>query len=805
MKKKQTTINSIPYNNLDVDTGVFHLGRDKQGNRFSKTLKFTDINYLIAREDERKDIYIRYSKTLNLLTDEMEALLQIVNRKADFRNVEEEVTVELKGDNLDDIREDYNRIIIDGLRDGKGNMKKEMYLTLIVHAKDFKEADKQFQKIVKELEAEFKTFGSNLKELSTVERLELIHDELNYVDVGEYNDERTEIEIQREILKCALTERKFIRGKAIKKEIAPEYMKFELNHYILNERYYRGLYLKTVGEVLDDEFIDDLLSTNTDMIISLYMKPLEKTKSIEVVKKSKTGATQEIMERRRKAAKHKSVEAYISEELQESFDASVELLENLKTNNDKLFNTTFVITCSAKDREELETTTRSLQRIAGKHDVKLNVLLNQQESAFKLSLPLGVLELNTGRYFTTTEVGIFTPFGNQELLQKNGLYYGKNLGSGNSLIIDRRQTVGAGHGAFLGISGSGKSFFAKNEILNIFMNTDEEVIVIDLLEEFTELTSNLGGTIIELSSDSDMCINPFDLTKNYGGNGKGLKLKSEFLLSFFNKLLGGHTGLGIAEKSILDRCIDLTYRNFIASGYDPNLTPTLKDFQEVLKEQEEKEAKVLATALEIYSKGSLSVFSGKTNIDTNNRMVCYNLNKLGEELQEIAYLVIIDNIMQRLSYNGKNNIPSRLYCDEVHMLLNNKTTSEFFIKLFKIARHMHSIISIMTQEVSNLLENDRIAATISNSSFLVLFNQNSREREKLTKLLQLSETQLGYIKAAKKGTGLLILNETSIIPFSNIISKNTSIYKMISTDLDRSKALKEKVEKEARSEVAATI
>ena len=334
------------------------------------------------------------------------------------------------------------------------------------------------------------------------------------------------------------------------------------------------------------------------------------------------------------------------------------------------------------------------------------------------------------------------------------------------------------------------------------MNTDEEVIVIDLLEEFTELTSNLGGTIIELSSDSDMCINPFDLTKNYGGNGKGLKLKSEFLLSFFNKLLGGHTGLGIAEKSILDRCIDLTYRNFIASGYDPNLTPTLKDFQEVLKGQEEKEAKVLATALEIYSKGSLSVFSGKTNIDTNNRMVCYNLNKLGEELQEIAYLVIIDNIMQRLSYNGKNNIPSRLYCDEVHMLLNNKTTSEFFIKLFKIARHMHSIISIMTQEVSNLLENDRIAATISNSSFLVLFNQNSREREKLTKLLQLSETQLGYIKAAKKGTGLLILNETSIIPFSNIISKNTSIYKMISTDLDRSKTLKEK---EAGLEAAVTI
>jgi hypothetical protein len=782
--KKKTTLNSIPYTNLDIDTGIFYLGKS----RFSQTLKFTDINYLIAREDEREDMYRRYSKTLNLLDDETEVLLQIVNRKADFKDIEKEITVELRNDELDSIREDYNKIIIDGLRDGKGNMKKERYLTLITQAKDFKEADKKLQKIIKELEMEFKTFGSKLEEVSCEERLELIHDELNYDKVGEFNFEFTEKDKKRKLTS--------------KNAIAPEYMKFDFNHYKINERYYRGLYLRSIGETLTDEFIDDLLGTNADMIISLYMKPLEKAKSIDAVKEKKTEARTQINERRRKALRNKNLEAYIPEEVQEGFDLSSELLENLKKNNDKLFQTTFVVSYSAKEKEELELTTKSLQRIAGKHDVKLNILLNQQEEIFKLSLPLGILEINTNRYFTTSELGIFTPFGNQELLQKNGLYYGKNLGSGNSLIIDRRQTVGAGHGAFLGISGSGKSFFAKNEILNIFMNTDEEVIVIDLLEEFTELTSNLGGTIIELSSDSDMCINPFDLTKNYGGNGKELKLKSEFLLSFFNKLLGGHAGLGIAEKSILDRCIDLTYRNFIASGYDPNLTPTLKDFQEVLKEQEEKEAKILATALEIYSKGSLSVFSGKTNIDTNNRMVCYNLNKLGEELQEIAYLVIIDNIMQRLSYNGKNNIPSRLYCDEVHMLLNNKITSEFFIKLFKIARHMHSIISIMTQEVSNLLENDRIAATISNSSFLVLFNQNSREREKLTKLLQLSETQLGYIKAAKKGTGLLILNETSIIPFSNIISKNTSIYKMISTDLDRSKTLKEK---EVRLEVAVTM
>ena len=277
MKKntKQTTINSIPYNNLDIDTGIFHLGKDKLGNRFSKTLKFTDINYLIAREDERNDIYTRYSKTLNLLTDEMEALLQIVNRKADFKDIEEEVTVELKGDDLDEIRNDYNKIIINGLKEGKGNMKKELYLTLITRAKDFKEADRQFGKIIKELEAEFKSFGSDLKEVNVAERLELIYDELNYDSVGEF--------------KYEFTEKDRNRIKTSKAAIAPEYMKFDLNYYKINERYYRGMYLKSVGEMLDDEFIDDLLSTNTDMIISLYMKPLEKTKSIEVVKKSKTG------------------------------------------------------------------------------------------------------------------------------------------------------------------------------------------------------------------------------------------------------------------------------------------------------------------------------------------------------------------------------------------------------------------------------------------------------------------------------------------------------------------------------------
>ena len=595
-----------------------------------------------------------------------------------------------------------------------------------------------------------------------------MHDMMNEHEIGLFKPEELR------------TDRK--QGLTSKNAIAPTYMKFDLSYYKLNNRYYRGLFIKTYADTLDDRFIDELLSTNLELNISIYLDPLDKAKALELIRKKKADAEVEMLDRRKKALKNKSLEVYVPEELQESLDTTKELLENLKKNSDKMFYSTIIINHGASDKKKLDEDTKTLQRIANKHDIKLGTLMQQQEDCFRLSLPLGICSLSCGRFLTTTEAAIFTPFGVQELIQKNGLYYGKNSASGNTLIIDRRNTQGAGHGAYLGITGSGKSFAMKNEVIATALNTSEEIIMVDPLDDFGELTKRLGGEVIKISVDSENYINPFDFNASYG-DGKGINLKAEFLLSFFDKLLGGHSGLNIAEKSIIDRCITEVYRDYIASEYDPELVPTMKEFQEVLASQEEKEAKSLATSLEIYSKGSLSVFSHKTNINTENRIICYNLKDLGEALQEIAYLVIMDNIMSRLSFNGINNIPSRLYCDEFHLMINNKLTSEFFIKMFKIARHMHCIISVATQEVSNLLENDRIASTIANSSFLVLLNQNSREREKLAQMLNLSKSQLSYIKSSKKGTGLLILNETTIIPFENILDKNNKIYELISTDL----------------------
>ncbi len=759
-------LESIPYIGIDYETGLIKLNKDT----YSLALKFSDINYLISKEEDQLEIFDKYSKMLNYFSEDFKIQLSIINKRIDLGIVEENIKIEMKNDGLDDVREDYNKILVDGLRKGKGNMKKELLLTINVKADSYEDATHQLEKVIKELENEFKGFGSKLEVLSLKERLELMHDILNYDSIGLFNKE------------CLKNDKK--QGLTSKNAIAPDYLEFNINYYKINERYYRGLFIKTYPDSLDDEFINEIISTNLDLNISIHLDPIEKTKALELVRRKKSEAEVELLDRKKKALKNKSLEIYVPEELQDSLDTTKELLENLKKNSDKMFYSTITIVVGSDNKKELDDNVKSLQRIAGKHDVRLGTLLQQQEEVFKMSLGLGICELSCGRLFTTTEASIFTPFSVQELLEKNGLYYGKNSASGNTLIIDRRKTQGAGHGATLGLSGSGKSFSMKSEIVSVALNTDEEILIIDPLNEFTDLTNKLGGEVINISVDSTNYINPFDFDSTYG-DGKGINMKAEFLLSLFDKLLGGSSGLSIIEKSIIDRCVSLVYRDYIASEYNPELIPTMKDFQKVLSEQEEKEAIALATSLEIYSKGSLSVFSHRTNINTRNRMVTYNLKDLGDSLSEIAYLIVIDNVMNRLSHNGINNIPSRLWCDEVHMLTNNKLTADFMVKLFKTARHMHCVISVATQEVSDLLSNSKVASTIANSSFLVLLNQNSREREKLAQMLNLSKSQLSYIKSSKKGTGLIILNETTVIPFENILSKNSKIYKLISTDLQQ--------------------
>ena len=758
-KNIKGVLESIPYISMNEE-GIARISK----NEFSIVALVSDINYSTMRQDSQEEIFDRYSKILNYFDDNFRIAFNILNKKINNDFIKD-LEIGYCNDELDSLRRSYNKIITDSIKNGKGNIRKEIYLTIVIKAKDFDEAKKIFDKPLKEIQTEFQKIGSKITVLGLQERLSLLYDIINYDDIGNYN-----FDFYKNDKKSLLTS---------KNSIAPTYMKFENGYYMLNERYYKTLFVKTVGDTLSDDFINALVESNLDLNISMNFDSLEKSKSLELVRHKYSDAQSELINRRRKALKNKSIEPFIPEELQDNLDTAKELLEDLKANSDKLFYTTITVTVGANDKEGLNNNTKTLQRISSKYDVKLSTLLGQQEDGFGTTLALGQCNLSCGRYFTTTESSILIPFSVQELMQNNGLFYGRNQSNGNAIIYNRRNSKTYAHGFILGTTGSGKSVSMKFNILSTALNTKEEIYIIDPLREYEKVVKALNGEVIKLSADSDTCLNMFDMDSAYGA-GKGLNAKSEYLLSVFNNMLGG---LNISEKSILDRCITEVYREFISNDYEKKYTPTLRDFQQILAQQTEDEAKKMATALEIFAKGNLSNFANQTNVNSNKRIVCYDISDLGENLQTLGYLICFNDILNKLARNQKENVPSTLYCDEFHLLVNNQLSADFFIKAFKTFRHYHCLITCATQQLTDVINNQKIAATIANSSFLQLLNQNSSERTMLGKLLNLSDQQLSHIKSAEKGYGLMIINEEEIIPFENIIPKNNPIFELIRTDL----------------------
>ena len=763
LKNKRTVQAVIPFTGADKETDIIKTGKDT----YSLTLNFTDINYQISREEDQEEVFDKYSKLINYFSDDFEVGINIINKPIDLGDIEKDILIKHKGDGLDIYRDEYNKIVADGLKSGKGNMKKELYMTVSTKAKNYEEANKKLDKVNKEIINGLKTIGSNARILSLEERLEAMHDYFNPDEAG--------------LFKAGEVNTVKRHGLTVKNLIAPESFEFKSNYFKIGEKFARGLFIRVFPDSINDAFIDELIGTNLNMSISIHLRSMDKGKAISLARRQKSNMEAETIGREKKAIDNKSLEVRVPEELKEAYESAVQLLENLKKSNDKMFFTTISIVHIADTKEDLEEATEALKAIANQHGVKLGTLVEQQEEAMVNSLPLAINKLFVDRLLTTSEVSIFTPFGTQELLESDGSYYGKNSASGNTLLFNRKN-LKAGHGFVLGTTGSGKSFYCKEEITNIMLTTCDDIVIIDPMGEYEPFVRELGGEVIKISTNSKNYINALEISENYGGDSQdAFLLKSEFVISMLNKLLGGHSGLTAVEMSIIDRCVSQVYRPYIASGYKKEALPTMLEFQECLNKQEEKEAKNLATSLEIYSKGSLSIFAKPTNVNINNRLVCFDLRDLGEQLQGLAYLVVLDSILNRLSNNKNKGVYTRLYADEFHVLTKNAQACSFFIKLYKMARKMGGIVTALTQQVSDVLANEELATTLSNSEFIILLSQGARERKTLAELLNISKTQLSFITNARVGSGLMVLGETSIIPFQNIIDTRTKLYKLMST------------------------
>ncbi|MGM8299620.1 VirB4-like conjugal transfer ATPase, CD1110 family [Clostridium perfringens] len=774
----RTVQQTIPYINHTID-GIFEVEKGK----FSKAIEFEDINYQIARQDDQERMFLQYCNFLNYFDSNTEIQINITNKNININDFEDKILLKNKNDGLDEYREEFNDMLKLQMLEGKNSIKQKKTMVLKVEAKDFDEARKSFSRYESEINSNFKKIGSKVTALNCKERLEELHDFLRIGKEGEFvYDEKNFNE----------------KGISTKDLICPDGIEFKSNYFTIGDKFARAVFVRDFPTFLNDKFISELTDIPRNLMLSINIKPVEPEKALRIVQRQITGMESDKIVYQKRSLKEGCLEAFIPHELRNSLKEAEELLDDLINKNQKMFLVNIVLIHLADSKEELDKDTNMFEGIASKFLCQMGILKFQQEDGFKAVLPLGYNKLKIFRTLTSESTAVLMPFKSQELIQDNGMYYGKNAVSKNLLMFNRKSLKNP-NGFLLGTPGSGKSFSAKREMINLLLSTDDDVIVIDPEREYLPLiegdekrgiegfkSKGFSCELIHISAGSKNYINPLDLTNNYADNDDPLLLKSEFMLSLCECLIGGKNGLSPQEKTIIDRCTKQTYMKYLSSNFDEKNIPTLKDFQAILEKQEGKEAKNLAEALELYTKGSLSIFANKTNVDTNSRFIVFDTKDLGKQLKTMGLLVILDAVWNRITQNRAKGKRTWFYIDEVYLLFANEYSSNFLFELYKRARKWGGIPTGITQNVEDLLLSDVARKMLSNSDFILMLNQAPADREQLANILNISDTQLSYITNADEGEGL-IFSGNAIIPFIDKFPKGTKLYEMMNTKVDEIK------------------
>ena len=441
---------------------------------------------------------------------------------------------------------------------------------------------------------------------------------------------------------------------------------------------------------------------------------------------------------------------------------------------------TFLIMNTGATKQELDNNIFQASSIAQKHSCNLRRLDFQQEQGLMSSLPLAQNLIEIERGLTTSSTAIFVPFTTQELFQtgKEALYYGLNALSNNLIMVDRKLLKNP-NGLILGTPGSGKSFSAKREIANAFLVTDDDIIISDPEAEYSPLVERLGGQVIRVSPTSTQYINPMDINMNYSEEDNPIALKADFILSLCELVVGGKEGLQPIEKTVIDRCVHQVYQSYFNDPRPDNM-PVLEDLYDELMKQDEKEAHHVATALEIYVKGSLNLFNHRTNVDIDNRLVCYDIKELGKQLKKIGMLIVQDQVWGRVTANREEGKSTRYYMDEMHLLLKEEQTAAYSVEIWKRFRKWGGIPTGITQNVKDLLASREVENIFENSDFIYMLNQAVGDRAILAKQLNISQHQLSYVTHSGEGEGLLFYGNV-ILPFVDRFPTDLELYRIMTT------------------------
>ena len=740
------------------EDGIFLVGK----NKYSKSFKFLDINYAVASREDKEAMFLDYSSLLNSLDTGATTKITINNRRINKLDFEKTILLKDANDKLDKYRHEYNEMLINQAKNAN-EIVQEKIITISVYKDSVEEARNYFTRTSTELMNRFSTLGSKCIELDAKERLRIAHD---------FYRTREETSFHFDIHE---TMRK---GHDFRDFICPDTTEIQKDYFMIGNRYGRAFFLKEYASYINDDMVSELTDLNRNMMLSIDIIPIPTDEAVKEAENRRLGVETNITNWQRKQNANNNWSSIIPYDMEQQRNDSKEFLDDLTLRDQRMFLVVITVVITDDTKEKLESDTEAIKQIASKNLCQLGILKYQQLDGLQTVLPFGVRKIDALRTLTTESLAVFMPFKVQEIRHKDGIFYGQNAISKNMIIADRRQLLN-GNSFILGVSGSGKSFAGKQEISSIRLrDPNADIIIIDPEREYAPLVKSLEGEVIKISATSNNHINAMDMNSEYGDGANPVILKSEFILSLCEQLIGSGD-LGPKQKSIIDRCTANVYRVFQQGNYQ-GIPPTLQDFREQLLNQPEEEAKEIALAIELFTNGSLNTFAMNTNVNTSNSLICYDILELGKQLLPLGMLVVLDSILNRITANRTKGKNTYIFIDEIYLLFQYEYSANFLFTLWKRVRKYGAFATGITQNVEDLLQSHTARTMLANSEFIIMLNQASTDRVELAKLLNISDLQMSYITNVAAGEGLIKVG-SALVPFSNRFPKNTELYKLMTT------------------------
>ena len=781
----KTTAESIPYLYVYQNSII-----EISPGRYSKSYIFPDANFKTTSRENQIRILEEYSKFLTALDPSVDVQVTLYNKTVDISEFQEEVLLEMKPDKLNKFREEYNNMLLEKMTGAKNNLQTQKILTLTINANGIDEAAEEFAQLdmtITESMTEITKYDAKRMEL--IDRLEILNSIYNQDAIIPLYDKKN---IGGQTVESFSLENCAKQGITTKDVIAPSGLEFSVDHIKIGSAYAKTYYISNYPTWLKGDMLTDLSKLPVNMLISAYIKSIRQEEAVKLVKKQRTNIGASIVDKQKKAAQSGIDASLISPDLAEAHTETDNLIQNITKDDGRLFTVSVFVTLFASDIETLNNYEKQLKMAAAKNLITVKAAGIMMEPAFNSSLPLGNKQLPIERLMTSDSISAFNPFYVKDVRQKNGIYYGLNATSRNMLIYDRTTDLNP-NACILGMPGAGKSFTAKKELISVLLSSataDDEIYVIDPEGEYERIADAFGGSTIKLTNGADLHINPFDLnTENSEDGGDPVKIKTDFIESIAEIMIGGRYGLSAIQISIINRCVISIYEDYIehlkktGKTIDPDACPTMETFYDALNDQPQIEAQDLALSLERYVKGAQDIFSHRTNVNINNRFTVFNIKDIGTGLKELGLHICLDHIWNRMILNKSKGKRTWIYIDEFHVLLQKESSAAYIANIWKRARKWGGIPTAITQNVEDMLKTEDSRSIINTSSFLILLGQSPLNKEELSRLLNISREEQKYISTAKPGMGLIRIKE-DIIPLQDDFPKNTELYKILTTKPD---------------------